>query len=149
MPKKCPKSTPKVSKIDKKGAFYQKSKMLIQLTIYDSFIHSFHDKIQFKGLFNTILFNIQFKKSFNNLFSDFLQILLVTTCLQNYFFRESVISWGTRLDLPKHVTFLNRDRCSLGQCHFRPFLVKILVKLSFKERVPAKCSILPSLESGR
>ena len=40
-------------------------------------------------------------------------------------------------------------QCALGKCHFRPVLVKIVVELSLKEGVPAKCTILPCLESGR
>ena len=50
----------------KKGLFIKNGKYRFKIW----FIHSFHDKIQFKGLFNIIFFrNIQFEKLFNNLFS--------------------------------------------------------------------------------
>ena len=39
-------------------------------SIYVQLIHSFHDKIQFKWLFNVILGNIQFKGIFNNSFPE-------------------------------------------------------------------------------
>ena len=55
----------------KKGLFIKNGKYRFKIW----FIHSFHDKIQFKGLFNIIFFrNIQFKKLFNNLFSRKIQL---------------------------------------------------------------------------
>ena len=63
LPKSCPKS---VQNRQKRGFFIKNGKYRFKIW----FIHSFHDKIQFKGLFNIIFFrNIQFKKIFNNLFS--------------------------------------------------------------------------------
>ena len=51
----------------KKGLFIKNGKYRFKIW----FIHSFHDKIQFKGLFNIIFFrNIQFKKLFNNFFPE-------------------------------------------------------------------------------
>ena len=64
---KVPKNWPKsVQNRQKRGLIIKNSKYRFKNWV----IHSFHDKIQFKGLFNIIFFrNIQFKKLFNNIFS--------------------------------------------------------------------------------
>ena len=60
----------KVSKTDKRGLSIKKWKYWLNTW----FIHSFHDKIQFKRLFNITFFRmIQLKKIFNNLFSQKIQ----------------------------------------------------------------------------
>ena len=62
VPKICPKSVKNKQKMD---IFVENGKYLFKIW----FIHSFHDKIQIKWLFNIIFFrNIQFKKLFNNFF---------------------------------------------------------------------------------
>ena len=64
---KLPKNSPKsVQNRQKRGLFIKNGKYWFKIW----FIHSFHNKMQFKGLFNIIFFrNIQFKKLFNNFFS--------------------------------------------------------------------------------
>ena len=68
---KVPKNWPKsVQNRQKRGLIIKNGKYRFKNWV----IHSFHDKIQFKGLFNIIFFrNIQFKKLFNNLFSQKIQ----------------------------------------------------------------------------
>ena len=67
---KVPKIWPKsVQNRQKRGLFIKNGRYRFKIW----FIHSFHDKIQFRGL---IFFrNIQFKKLFNNLFSREIQLI--------------------------------------------------------------------------
>ena len=68
VPKNCQKSVKNRQK--KRGLFTKNGKYRFKIWL----IHSFHDKIQFKRLFNIIFFrNIQFKKIFNNFFSRKIQ----------------------------------------------------------------------------
>ena len=65
------KSGQKVSTIDEKVFFIKNWKYRFNIW----FIHSFHDKIQFKRLFNIFVFwNIQFKRLFNNRFFQKFQL---------------------------------------------------------------------------
>ena len=67
VPENCPKS---VQNRQKRGLFIKNGKYRFKIW----FIHSFHNKIQFKGVFNINLFgNIQFKKLSNNLYSRKIQ----------------------------------------------------------------------------
>ena len=62
VPKNCPKS---VQIRQKRGLFIKNGRYRFKIW----FIHSFHDKIHLKGLFDINSFrNIQFKKLFNNRF---------------------------------------------------------------------------------